>query len=166
MKKIKKICAIFLAAICGLMVGCRPINDIKEELENSSSAVGGKVGLEILRCFNEYDSESLKEMYSTFIKNTHDLDSEIEEAFTVIDGEIVSYDNFIIGGEKNRLEGEPVYSDVSCTIPVKTSNDENFDICIFYIAVCKNENKIGLKMVSIFKEDELICTIGERKPIT
>lgn len=166
MKKIKMIFVILFMIISGLMVGCRPINDIKEELENSSSAVGGKVGLEILRCFNEYDSESLKEMYSTFIKNTHDLDSEIEEAFTVIDGEIVSYDNFIIGGEKNRLEGETVYSDISCTIPVKTSNDENFDICIFYISVCKNENKIGLKMVSIFKEDELICTIGERKPIT
>ena len=59
------ICAIFLAAICGLMVGCRPINDIKEELENSSSAVGGKIGLEILRCFNERDSESLKEMCIT-----------------------------------------------------------------------------------------------------
>ncbi len=155
---------VILTIFC--FTGCRLIDDISNELENSSSKKGGEIGFEILRCFNERDSESLKEMYSTFIKNTHDLDSEIEEAFTVIDGEIVSYDNFIIGGEKNRLEGETVYSDISCTIPVKTSNDENFDICIFYIAVCKNENKIGLKMVSIFKEDELICTIGERKPIT
>lgn len=99
-------------------------------------------------------------------KKSHDLDEEIEEAFEVIEEKIVSYDNFRIGSADSFEEGVRVYADVSCTIPVKTSDEKEYEICIFsYIENSKKPNLVGLKMVSVYSDDKLICTVGEREVI-
>lgn len=69
-------------------------------MENSQSAVGSKNGLEIIRCLNEHDSEALKGLFCERIKRTHDLDSEIENAFGVFDTPITKFDPIGVGGEK------------------------------------------------------------------
>ena len=92
MKKIKIIFVMLFMIISGLMVGCGPINDIIEDLENSSSATGGKMGLKIIRCINEKDSEGLKDMFCGRIKNFSNIDAEIENLFDVIDKPIISHD--------------------------------------------------------------------------
>lgn len=159
MKKIKMICAMFLAVICGLMVGC---GAIIEDLEDSSSAVGGKIGFEILRCFNEHDSETLKDMFCPYVQRTHDLDSEIAEAFEIIDNEIISYGNFISGGETLYEEGNIIYKDITCRMPIKMTNNEKYNICFFYMETNKNENLVGIKRISIYNEepDTLLCIVG------
>lgn len=168
MKKVIKVTAIVIAIIIELSVilflfkGCgRFISEIDEGLENSQSAVGSRVGLEILRCFDKKDTDSLKELFCFYIENTHDLDSEIKEAFTAVD-DIAAYQHFSIGGEEHVRKGKVVYSNLSSTIPVKTSSDEKFDICFVYMQECKNENRIGLERIAIYDDDNnLICTIGE-----
>lgn len=132
----------------------------------SDDLEGEECGLKVIDCFINKDSETLKNLFCNYVKNTHDLDSEIEEAFGAIKEEIVSYDKFRIGSVDSFEEGVRVYADISCTIPVKTSDDEEFEICIFsYIENSERPNLVGLKMVSIYSDDTLICTVGEREII-
>ena len=48
---------------------------------------------EIMECFINKDKETLKGFFSEYVINKYpDIDSQIDEAFNFIDGEIVSYD--------------------------------------------------------------------------
>lgn len=61
---------ILISGIVALLWGgYRFARHIDEKLENSPSAVGGRTGLEILRCFNEKDSEALKGLFCDYVKN-------------------------------------------------------------------------------------------------
>ena len=155
MKKIKMICAIFLAVIlliAGMFSGC----------ESNGTFSSNEFGLEILKCFNEHDSETLKDMFCPYVQRTHDLDSEIAEAFEIIDNEIMSYGNFIGGGETLYEEGNIIYKDIICRMPIKLSNDEKYSIYFFYMKTNKNEELVGIKRISIYNEelDTLLCTVG------
>lgn len=141
-------------------------NEIGKERWDWDDSEGEECGLKVIDCFINKDSETLKDLFCNYVKNTHDLDSEIEEAFGVIKEEIVSYDKFRIGSADSFEEGVRVYADISCTVPVKTSDDEEFEICIFsYIENSEKPNLVGLKMISIYSDDTLICTVGEREII-
>ncbi|MDE7293505.1 MAG: DUF5104 domain-containing protein [Oscillospiraceae bacterium] len=155
---------ILISGIVALLWGgYRFARHIDEKLENSQSAVGGRMGLEILHCFNEKDSEGLKEMFCDLIKNTHDLDSEIEEAFAVIDKPIISYRPFQIGGEEYRREGVITKSWISADIQnVKISEEERYDVVFSANLVTgKGDVFIGVDRIAIYDDnDNLICTIG------
>ena len=127
---------------------------------------GEECGLKVIDCFMNKDSETLKDLFCNYVKNTHDLDSEIDEAFGVIKEDIVSCGKFRIGSSDSFDEGVRVYADTSCTVPIKTSDDEEFEICIFScIENIEKPNLVGLKMVSIYSDDTLIYTVGEREII-
>lgn len=143
--------------------GYRLASHIAEGLENSQSAVGGRMGLEILRCFSERDSEGFKELFCDLIKNTHDLDSEIEEAFAVIDKPIISHRPIQIGGEEYRRKGVIIKSRISTNIyDVTISEEEKYDIFFAaYLVTDKGDNLIGLSVIDIYDDNNnLICSIG------
>mgnify|MGYP004658680783 CR=1 FL=1 len=130
--------------------------------ESNGTFSSNEFGLEILKCFNEHDSETLKDMFCPYVQQTHDLDSEIAGAFKIIDNEIISYGNFIGGGETLYEEGNIIYKDITCRMPIKLSNDEKYSIYFFYMKTNKNEELVGIKRISIYNEelDTLLCTIG------
>ena len=156
---------ILISGIVALLWGgYRFAKHIDEELENRQSAVGGRMGREILQCFNEKDSEGLKELFCDYIKNTHDLDSEIEEAFAVIDKPIISYRPFQIGGEEYRREGVITKSWISSNIHnVTISEKEQYDVLfIANLVTGRGDVFIGVEKIAIYDDnDNLICSIGE-----
>lgn len=148
-----------------LFSGCgRFFSDLDEYLESSRSKIGGDMGLEILRCFSEKDTEGLKKMFCGYIKNTHDLDSEIEKAFTVINKPIISHKPIQIGGEEYLDDGVITKSRISTTIDdVTISDKEKYDIFFAaYLVTNKGDNLIGVSVIDIYDDNnKLICSIGE-----
>jgi hypothetical protein len=47
---------------------------------------------EIMKCFENEDKETLKSFFSDYATDNYDIDSQIDEAFNLFDGKIVSYD--------------------------------------------------------------------------
>lgn len=170
MKKVIKGFVAVTLLISGLLIisflfsGCGHfLSELDERLENSQSAVGGKMGVEILRCFSEKDSEGLKEMFCSRIKNTHDLDSEIEEAFAVIDKPIISHEPFSIGGEESVRDGDVTESYIYSTIhDVVVSEGKKYDVFFSAYLVKNKEDMIGVTRIKIYDDNHnLICIIGE-----
>jgi len=157
---------IVLIMISGLFCGCqRFVSDMKDSLENSQSGVGGEMGLEIIRCLSDKESEALKDMFCLRIKNSHDLDEEIKYAFSIIDSSIISHDTFQIGGQESWREGDKVRSYIGSTIDnVTLSNDEKYSIFFSaYIVNNKHNDLIGVTCIDIYNNDhELICSVGEQ----
>jgi len=171
MKKVKMICAMFFAVICGLMVGCGPIKDIIEDLENSSSATGGKMGLEIIRCINEKDSEGLKDMFCGRIKNFSNIDAEIENLFDVIDKPIISHDPILVGGEKITHDGkiEKDFIAAGMRNVCLDCDDGVYYISFNALRVAESEDRVGVSYVGVYDSEvvkknggnKLICSVGD-----
>lgn len=119
---------------------------------------------EIIRCFNEKDSDGLKSMFCETVKKTENLDEQIENAFDFIDGEITSYD-YLIGSEsksvdEGKVTKKRVYPWITEILTDKNRKYEmQFDSYIIY------ENKdeaIGIICIEIFdREADTSCKIGE-----
>ena len=62
----------------------------------SATDPGYEQASEILRCFDEEDSEGLKSLFCEEIQNTHNLDEDIKNALDIYQGKTISYK--IIGG--------------------------------------------------------------------
>ena len=156
-------CFFIIILLVGTFSGCRLIDDIADDLENSQSAVGGKNGLEIIRCLNEHDSEALKELFCELMKRTHDLDSEIENAFGVFDTPITKFDPILVGGEKKNRDGVIIYNYASSSIHNVVSGEKTYTIFLSTYIVNENKNLVGVTCIDIYNaDDELICSIGEQ----
>lgn len=170
MKKTKMIYVIWFMIICGLMVGCRPFNDIIEDLENSSSAEGSKMGLEIIRCINEKDSDGLKEMFCEHIKSSNDIDCEIENMFDVMDKPIINHDPILIGGEKITHDGEIKKDFIAAGVSNVCLDGDN---AVYYISfnaltVADSNDLVGVSYIGLYDSNvtednggyKLICSVG------
>lgn len=171
MKKIKMIFVMLFMIISGLMVGCGPINDIIEDLENSSSATGGKMGLEIIRCINEKDSEGLKGMFCGRIKNFSNIDAEIENLFDVIDKPIISHDPILVGGEKITHDGkiEKDFIAAGMRNVCLDGDDGVYYISFNALRVAESEDRVGISYIGVYDSEvveknggyKLICSVGD-----
>ncbi len=98
--------------------------------------------------------ETIESFFCETTKKTHDLEKEIQEAFEIIDGEIVSYNKFSIssGGEKVR-DGEVVERHSSPDIEgIKTDTGKIYNIMINNREICsENPEYEGFSVITIFE---------------
>lgn len=86
---LKKICIVIISVTTLLLTGC---NFDGEEYKTPSQQAE-ELQSDIIECFINKDKETLKSYYSKYvIENYTNIDTQIDEAFDFIDGEIVSYD--------------------------------------------------------------------------
>ncbi|GHU56334.1 hypothetical protein FACS1894132_13640 [Clostridia bacterium] len=128
---------------------------------------------EVIRCFNERDSEGLKKIINpkfvdaTTIKN-------IEEAFTLINGDIISYKirAATISSDSFR-DGKVVYRYATQAIDDISINnsDRNFAVYINYTSADKEKpDYVGTSRIKVVmykfgtKYSETRITIGEKLP--
>lgn len=95
-------------------------------------------------------------MFCTHIKNTHDLDSELEGLLNFIDGEIISYDitegsRGFMSTSQERTEVMELLGDIS---NIKTDKGRTYNISFnAYQVYARDEDFIGITKISIVDRD-------------
>lgn len=111
---------------------------------------------EVLRCFDEEDSEGLKALFCAEIQNTHNLDKEIAEAMEFFEGKVISYDDNFNGrsgqsvddGEVTEKHFVPIIDDIT------TDSGVTYKITFYYYKVnTKDENRVGINNIVIRNKD-------------
>ncbi|MGN0689200.1 MAG: DUF5104 domain-containing protein [Oscillospiraceae bacterium] len=145
MKKIINIC--LLVPMVFLFASCSSVN-VKTEVSKNSE--------EILRCFDEEDSEGLKALFCEEIQNTHNLDKEIAEAMKFFEGEIISYnDNFNGNDGVSISDGEILEQHFAPVIQeIETDAGVSYQITFHYYTIYKEDKqKVGITFIVIQNND-------------
>ncbi|MBP0960222.1 MAG: DUF5104 domain-containing protein, partial [Oscillospiraceae bacterium] len=143
------ICVIVLICLSFTLFGCSKSTDnkpnSKKQLQN-----------EVLQCFIDNDTETLKNMFCATSQRNQDLENEIEKAMHLIDGEICDYSFSRSSESKSVDDGELSLYEYSLQIDeIKTTAGETYLISFGYREVClENPNSIGIMSMSVYKKNE------------
>ena len=153
------ICIMLVFAFSSfLFTGCKT-------KKNSAGAIARKQAEIILECLKTGEKEELKALFCERVKNTHNLDKEIQEAIDFIDGEIVE-DGKWIGmseGGKSVDEGVVVKLDIHPSIiDLKTDNQNTYSIFFdTYLVYNDKKENVGITYIIISDEKDNQILIGE-----
>lgn len=150
--KMRRSIKIFIILLfVSFLTSCFSSNSQEKE-SFPTGATAKALAIDIFDCFFKEDEEKLKSYFSPYIQNTYDIDSQIEEAFTFIDGEILSYDEPKGEATGSHVEnGEWVKRTLSGKIKnIKTDKEQTYEIIIKYFAIEKNNpDKVGCSGILI-----------------
>lgn len=153
------ICIMLVFAFSSfLFTGCKT-------KKNSAGAIARKQAEIILECLKTGEKEELKALFCERVKNTHNLDKEIQEAIDFVDGEIVE-DGKWIGmseGGKSVDEGVVVKLDIHPSIiDLKTDNQNTYSIFFdTYLVYNDKKENVGMTYIIISDEKDNQILIGE-----
>ena len=153
------ICIMLVFALSSfLFTGCKT-------KKNSAGAIARKQAEIILECLKTGEKEELKALFCERVKNTHNLDKEIQEAIDFVDGEIVE-DGKWIGmseGGKSVDEGVVVKLDIHPSIiDLKTDNQNTYSIFFdTYLVYNDKKENVGMPYIIISDEKDNQILIGE-----
>lgn len=155
MKKITFLILLITITLC-FLVGCNK-NYVNQ------TEVGTEMSNEILRCLNEKDTEALKGLFCKYTSENSNLDMEIKGAYSFINGEIESHDEFLISGGRSFDDGILTDSHIIPVIKnIKTANGDIFKITyLAYIVCADNEDYIGVQYITIRAENDTTFQIGK-----
>ena len=107
---------------------------------------------EILRCFDEKDAEGLKSMFCQNSIDYYDIDSEIQNAFDLYEGESVSYKIYSNGGWSGGYDNG-ICVDKHSTPEIgniKTNCGKKYTIgyCTYEVYE-KDEGKVGICVIAL-----------------
>lgn len=111
--------------------------------ENSVNAIAREQAEVILECLKTGEKEELKALFCEEVKNTHDLDKEIQEAIEFIDGEIID-DGTMIGmskGGESISDGVTVKLDIHPSIIDLRTDAQNTYLIFFDTYLIYDEKK-------------------------
>ena len=150
--KINKFLAVLLALVMIFLTGC--FNSSEEYY--TPGEIARQQGQDIIHHIQNRDSESLKAMLCENLKSRANIDSEIEELFNFIDGEIISYDepNGSIQSKSTTPQGTDklgIHGDV-CNI--KTSTGKTYVVKFYsYLVYLEEEENVGVASITLFNHD-------------
>lgn len=142
MKKSKIFLLLFIIVTGILLIGC---NKITFRLGRNESAkkydIAVEMSEEIMRCFNEEDTEGLKSMFFANDLPTNNLDKQIKEAFEFYKGPSVSYEFNMVASGEDVSNGETTKLDIEASNnDIKTESDEIYKI-IFHSYIIYNSEE-------------------------
>ena len=122
---VKKIICIILSILFSLLslTACSS--------EPSPSKIAKKQATAIINCFKTGETDELKSLFCEQVASTHDLDTEIQEAFDFIDGNIISNGKWYGMGEggKSVRNGVVAKSDIHPIIKnLKTDTEKKYKL--------------------------------------
>lgn len=116
-----------------------------------------KLTVQIFDCFINNDSETLKSLFSSNVQESHDLDTEIKEAFYYIGGDIISYDepDGTIQGKSRRAEEGITQLVLGGVITnIKTDTGKTYRISFTSYAINKDdEDDVGVISIGVIDEE-------------
>jgi hypothetical protein len=130
-------CLIFIAAVFVGISGCGFKN---------KDFLGKEKGDEIMNCLKTGNSEDLKDMFCTELKNSEGFDEKIDEIMSFIDGEIISY-NIPIGNGGRGETWERLEPNVK---DVETDKGNFYRIYISIYIENENPEKLGIHYLQIY----------------
>ncbi|MBD5145605.1 MAG: DUF5104 domain-containing protein [Ruminococcus sp.] len=154
--KIKAIVILLITSV--IICGCTN-NSIE-----SPSQIARQYADDILYCFDNNDISKLKALFCESIANSHDLDTEIQEAFEFFNGKIVSKGKSIgmsEGGvlkENGKISKQTVHPNL---LNIVTDNGSEYSIyfCAYLVYENHDEN-IGITYINIFNSENEKISIG------
>ena len=137
-----------------IMSGCSFMNS---EKVNTPERQAKAISTQMIKCFKEKDSENLKSLFSQHVQEKYDLDTQIQEAFDFIDGDIVSHgepdgqasgkSTDILGTEYEEIQGEGT--------SVKTDKGKSYGVYFFaYREYRYDKDYLGVYCIAVACEDE------------
>lgn len=127
----------------------------------------------VLNAFKTGETEDLKDLFCKKVADSHDLESELNNAISFIDGKIVSVGRrypMCETGSKYR-DGVKVDSHISPSLEkIKTDTHHYYDISFFsYLIYAGDEDCVGMAELTVvetdkkghFTEPENRYTVGE-----
>lgn len=149
MKKFMKVMTlILLSTIVLLLSSCKAI----EKKLAPYAGTAEKMRNSVMDGFTNKNTELLKELFCDKVKDTHDLDEEIQATFEFIKGNIISYDLSMYGpsGEEVR-DGKVVLKDRSINVDkVITDLDNEYKIAFnYYLVNEEHKDMIGITFITI-----------------
>jgi len=138
-------------------------NDFAKERWDWDDSDGDECALKVMDCFINKDSETLKEMFCSKAKIRPDFDEQINEAFEFIDGNIISYDDYIASMDEVAYEEGKAVERYYVPIidDIKTDKNRTYKIAIrLYTVFDEDEGRVGITSVTIRENDDNIYRFG------
>jgi hypothetical protein len=149
-----KKCICFFATILMITLSACSIPHIGNEDDTSNNKTPGLLAkekqTEVIECFVNEDKETLKALFSEYvISNDDNIDTEIEEAFNLIDSKIVSYDDPF--GDATGSHEKKSYGGMTTGIITEQGTEYRIDF-IGWVTYDADESKIGIEGIRIVNE--------------
>ncbi|MCM1525045.1 MAG: DUF5104 domain-containing protein, partial [Ruminococcus sp.] len=119
--------------------------------------------LKVIDCFINKDSETLKELFCSKVKNKVDFDEQIDEAFEFVKGNIISYDDHITSSSSvDYDEGKLVKRHYGPSIKnIKTDAKRTYKLYInLYTVYDKDEEQVGITSLTIYENEDSEYRLG------
>ena len=138
-------------------------NDFAKERWDWDDSEGDECALKVMDCFINKDSEALKELFCSKAKIRPDFDEQINEAFAFIDGNIISYDDYIAGSNEVAYEeGKAVERYYGSIIDnIKTDKNRTYKITInLYTVLDEDKGRVGITSLTIRENTDNAYRLG------
>lgn len=117
---------------------------------------------EVLRCFNEKDSEALKSLFSQQLSSASNIDEQLENAMNYYEGRSVSHDEVRCMDKSTHSLGNGYYSLKIISVDMKniiTDADKTYDLKFWYVLVNDDApSEIGLYKI-FFKNEKGVSVL-------
>ena len=142
----RKLIIVFVTISLTLFCGCA--------VRTQDVTSGRELGKEVLRCFDEEDSEGLKALFCAEIQNTHNLDKEIAEAMNLYEGTMISCGKALVSGGEAVDNGKLTDKHIGSSVDeIKTNQGKEYEIVTHsYLIYDKNPRCIGITYLKLFDE--------------
>ena len=174
----KRIVIALILVLCSLAVCSCGLSSFKNskdslskynpsELNADDYPFAKETMMTILKCFNEDDSVSLKELFSETLMLEYDIDKQIEEAMKFYKDNCVSHADVRCGiRESNFREERYIYKNIRIVMEdVVTDKNNKYDIEVECVLV-NDDDKTQVGLSKLFISDsnnslETYCLIGD-----
>ncbi len=156
---------ITVAFLCFSSCGTTQIFDETFEKLDQDNLYVENMSQEIVRCFDEKDAESLKELFSSNIQNEYDLVSQIEYAFNLYNGKSQSY--YVTEKSWDGIISDGIYYDKHFTPKIKDIvTDEGMTYSIYYLTYYiyeGDEDQIGITALGLMSDSQTeLARVGKK----
>ncbi|MBR6695321.1 MAG: DUF5104 domain-containing protein [Oscillospiraceae bacterium] len=142
------ICVIVLICLSFTLFGCSKSTDNKP---NSKK----ELAKEIVACFNNEDVEGLENLFCTEIRESHNLNEDIQIMFDFVDGKIIEYS--IENGSEGKSVEDGIVTKEEYGVQIrntKTDTEHKYIIAYAYRSVdFEHPEKVGVSVISVKEYD-------------
>lgn len=148
MKRKNKIIVLFCITVFTFLCYC------------SCTFGGSELCSEVVCCLNERDTKGLKELLCEKVRESDNIDEQIEAVFDLMGEEtIISTDNDLTSDQKS-IRNHKIVSHKQAWIikPVKLSNGDEYTIRIYDYVVCDADSKkVGVYEITVIYDSIEYC---------
>ncbi|MFT4145110.1 MAG: DUF5104 domain-containing protein [Mobilitalea sp.] len=170
MKISKSIYIILICSIFLFLQGCSFLQYRLNLLElevNRAKKYQLELTNNVLNCFNEKDTDTLKTLLCSKTQGLTDIDEQIQTCFDLFKGKVISFDDNLMGYEGESIEsGHTTRLERAWNVKdIVTDEDKKYEIYIYTYVINENDkDKEGISDITVTCSDGTEYKIGYRWP--